>query len=75
MRRVPIRKVAVVAVPGVHPFELGIAFEGFGIDRTEEGIPSYDCSLVSETGQVLTSAGWTISDALPAGPRGTTPTW
>ncbi|MDX6212909.1 MAG: hypothetical protein QOF82_1996, partial [Frankiales bacterium] len=27
----PIRKVAVVAVPGVQPFELGIAWEGFGI--------------------------------------------
>jgi transcriptional regulator GlxA family with amidase domain len=57
----PIRTVAVVAVQGVHPFELGIAFEGFGTDRTDDGIPSYDCSLVAMTPQVTTSAGWTVS--------------
>ncbi|MDX6244453.1 MAG: hypothetical protein QOE76_2176 [Frankiales bacterium] len=57
----PIHKVAVVAVPGVQPFELGIAWEGFGIDRSDEGIPNYDCSLVSETEQVTTAAGWTIA--------------
>jgi transcriptional regulator GlxA family with amidase domain len=56
----PIRKVAVVAVPGVQPFELGIAWEGFGIDRTDDGIPNYDCSLVSERAEVRTAAGWTI---------------
>jgi transcriptional regulator GlxA family with amidase domain len=57
----PIHKVAILAVPGVQPFELGIAWEGFGLDRTDDGIPNYDCSLVAETGTVTTSAGWTIS--------------
>ncbi len=57
----PIRKVSVIAVPGVQPFELGIAWEGFGIDRSDDGIPNYDCSLVSETEQVHTAAGWTIA--------------
>ena len=28
----PIQSVAVVAIPGVQPFELGVAWEGFGID-------------------------------------------
>jgi transcriptional regulator GlxA family with amidase domain len=59
--RMPIHRVAVVAVPHVQPFELGIAWEGFGIDRSEEGIPNYDCSLVSMTPRVTTGAGWTIN--------------
>ena len=56
-----IRSVAVVAVPGVQPFELGVAFEGFGIDRSDDGVPPYECSLVSMTPKVTTGAGWTIS--------------
>jgi transcriptional regulator GlxA family with amidase domain len=57
----PIHRVAVVAVPGVQPFELGVAWEGFGVDRSEDGVPTYDTSLVSMTANVRTSAGWTIS--------------
>src|SRR5436305_7532976 len=57
----PIKTVAVVAVPGVQPFELGVAWEGFGIDRSDEGIPSYDTSLVAMTRTVKTGAGWSIS--------------
>ena len=56
----PIHKVAVIAVPGVQPFEMGIAFEGFGIDRSADGIPPYDCSLVTESDEVPTSAGWSV---------------
>lgn len=56
-----IRRVAIVAVPGVAPFELGIAWEGFGVDRSEEGVPTQVCQLVSATPQVVTSGGWTIS--------------
>jgi transcriptional regulator GlxA family with amidase domain len=59
--RRPIHKVAVVAVPGVQPFELGVAWEGFGIDRTDDGIPGYETSLVSMTPKVTTGAGWSIS--------------
>ena len=56
-----INRVAVVAVPGVQPFELGVAWEGFGIDRSDDGVPNYECSLVSMTPTVTTGAGWTIS--------------
>jgi transcriptional regulator GlxA family with amidase domain len=56
-----IRSVAVVAVPGVQPFELGVAWEGFGIDRTDDGIPNYDTSLVAMTRTVKTGAGWSIT--------------
>src|SRR5436305_3961366 len=57
----PIKTVAVVAVPRVQPFELGVAWEGFGVDRTDDGIPSYETSLVAMTRTVRTGAGWTIS--------------
>lgn len=53
----PIRDVAILALPGVQPFELGVAWEGFGIDRTDDGVPSYDCAIVSELPVVPTSAG------------------
>jgi transcriptional regulator GlxA family with amidase domain len=56
-----VKKVAVLAVPGVQPFELGAAWEGFGIDRSDDGIPPYDCSLVSLTPTVRSGAGWEIS--------------
>jgi transcriptional regulator GlxA family with amidase domain len=58
---VAIKRVAIVALPGVLPFELGAAWEGFGIDRSDDGIPPYDTSLVSMTPTVRTGAGWTIS--------------
>jgi transcriptional regulator GlxA family with amidase domain len=57
----PIRSVAILALPGVQPFELGVAWEGFGIDRTDEGVPSYDCVVVAQTQEVPTAAGYTIS--------------
>jgi transcriptional regulator GlxA family with amidase domain len=57
----PFNRVAVVAVPGVQPFELGVAWEGFGIDRSDDGIPNYECSLVSMTETVTTGGGWTVS--------------
>ncbi len=57
----PIRSVAILALPGVQPFELGVAWEGFGIDRSDDGVPSYDCIVVSQSPRVLTAAGYTIS--------------
>jgi transcriptional regulator GlxA family with amidase domain len=58
---VTIERVAIVAVPGVQPFELGAAWEGFGVDRSDGGIPNYDTSLVSMTPTVQTAGGWTIA--------------
>jgi transcriptional regulator GlxA family with amidase domain len=56
----PIRSVAIIALPGVQPFELGVAWEGFGIDRTDDGVPPYDCVVVSETPNVPTAAGYRL---------------
>ncbi|WP_375493073.1 GlxA family transcriptional regulator [uncultured Jatrophihabitans sp.] len=57
----PIRKVAIVAVPGVAPFELGLAWEGFGINRVDDGIPFYDCVVVAATRTVHSSGGFDIT--------------
>jgi transcriptional regulator GlxA family with amidase domain len=58
---VTIERVAIVAVPGVQPFDLGAAWEGFGVDRSDDGIPTYDTSLVSMTPTVETAGGWAIA--------------
>lgn len=60
-RRKPIRSVAILALDGVQPFELGVAWEGFGIDRSDEGLPVYDCAVVATKGSVRTAAGYSIS--------------
>jgi transcriptional regulator GlxA family with amidase domain len=52
--------VAIIALPGVQPFELGVAWEGFGIDRTDDGVPPYDCVVVSESPSVPTAAGYRL---------------
>jgi transcriptional regulator GlxA family with amidase domain len=45
----------------VQPFELGVVWEGFGIDRSDEGLPTYDCAVVALKPNVRTAAGYTIS--------------
>jgi transcriptional regulator GlxA family with amidase domain len=42
-----LRDVAALLVPGVHPFELSVLAEVFGVDRTEEGLPAYDFAVVA----------------------------
>ncbi|WP_329122584.1 GlxA family transcriptional regulator [Streptomyces sp. NBC_01465] len=60
-----LKNVAVVLLDKVQPFELGVACEVFGIDRSEEGLPVYDFAVVSADGPVLsTHAGFTITTAL-----------
>jgi len=56
----PIRTVAIIALPGVQPFEMGVAWPGFGIDRTDDGVPAYDCVVVSEKRSVPTAAGYKL---------------
>ena len=56
---VMLRRVALVAVPGVAPFEFGVVCEAFGIDRSAHGGPSFDFSIVAaEPGRVRTSMGY-----------------
>jgi transcriptional regulator GlxA family with amidase domain len=56
-----LRDVTVIAHHGLAPFEFGVACEGFGIDRSSDGLPSYDFAVVSaDPGPVRTKAGFTL---------------
>ncbi|MEV7640866.1 helix-turn-helix domain-containing protein [Streptomyces rubiginosohelvolus] len=57
-----LKNVAVLLLDEVHPFELGVLCEVFGLDRSEEGLPVHDFAVVSAEGPELrTHAGFTIS--------------
>ncbi|MEU6319569.1 helix-turn-helix domain-containing protein [Streptomyces sp. NPDC047009] len=57
-----LQNVAVVLLDGVHPFELGVVCEVFGIDRSDEGLPVYDFAVASAEGPSLgTHCGFTVS--------------
>jgi transcriptional regulator GlxA family with amidase domain len=57
-----LTNVAAVLLEGVHPFELGVVCEVFGIDRSDEGLPVYDFAVVSAEGPDLaTRCGFTVS--------------
>ncbi|MEU0966686.1 helix-turn-helix domain-containing protein [Streptomyces sp. NPDC005917] len=48
-----LTNVAAVLLDGVHPFELGVVCEVFGLDRSDEGLPVYDFAVVSAEGPAL----------------------
>jgi AraC family transcriptional regulator, transcriptional activator FtrA len=57
-----LRNVAVIALPEVAVFELGVLCELFGYDRTADGLPAYDFAVCSQDGRsVRTHAGFDIS--------------
>ncbi|MDX2934180.1 GlxA family transcriptional regulator [Streptomyces ipomoeae] len=57
-----LTNVATVLLDGVHPFELGVACEVFGLDRSDEGLPVYDFAVASAEGPTLrTPSGFTVS--------------
>src|SRR4051794_8321346 len=57
-----LRNVAVIALPEVAVFELGVVCELFGYDRTAEGLPGYDFAVCSiDGGPVRTHAGFDIA--------------
>jgi transcriptional regulator GlxA family with amidase domain len=58
-----LKNVAAVLLDGVHPFELGVVCEVFGIDRSDEGLPVYDFAVASAEGPALSThvAGFTVS--------------
>jgi transcriptional regulator GlxA family with amidase domain len=57
-----LRSVAVLALEGIAPFELGVLCEVFGVDRSADGLPVYDFALCApEPGSVRTSVGFELS--------------
>ena len=58
-----LKKVAVVVLPGVTPFEFGVACEVFGLDRSTRGvgIPAFDFTICTPSpGLIETSLGFSI---------------
>jgi transcriptional regulator GlxA family with amidase domain len=57
-----LKNVAVIALPDVAVFELGVLCELFGYDRTAEGLPGYRFSVCTPDGlPVRTHAGFSLS--------------
>src|SRR4051812_18328932 len=55
------RSVAAVVMDGVHPFELGIVCEVFGLDRPELGVPWYRFKVCAgEPSPLRTHAGFQL---------------
>lgn len=56
-----LQNIAAVVLDGVHPFELGVVCEVFGLDRSDEGLPVYDFAVASAEGPTLsTHAGFSV---------------
>lgn len=56
-----LNNVAALVYDGVAPFELGVAVESFGLDRSDDGVPVPDfavCGVVP--GQVRTNGGFSL---------------
>jgi len=54
-----LKKVVLLALPGVAPFEFGVVCEVFGIDRSDSGGPQFDFSIAAaDPGPVRTSLGY-----------------
>ncbi|MEV4615417.1 helix-turn-helix domain-containing protein [Kitasatospora sp. NPDC049258] len=56
-----LKNVVAVVLEEVHPFELGVACEIFGLDRSDDGLPVYDFALASaRPGPLRTHAGFSV---------------
>jgi transcriptional regulator GlxA family with amidase domain len=54
-----LKKVVLLAIPGVAPFEFGVVCEVFGIDRSDTGGPTFEFAIATaDPGPVPTSLGF-----------------
>jgi len=57
-----LKKIVLIALPGVAPFEFGVICEVFGIDRSDSGGPQFDFTIATaEPGPVRTSLGFDMT--------------
>ncbi len=57
-----LRRVAVLAFPGVAMFELGVLCEVFGTNRVADGFPGYEFTVCSPDGKPIpTKSGFSIA--------------
>jgi transcriptional regulator GlxA family with amidase domain len=56
-----LHNVAVVVLDGFCPFEMAVACEVFGTDRSDDGVPGYDFAVVAvQPGPVRAQVGFTL---------------
>ncbi|CAN5403841.1 helix-turn-helix domain-containing protein [soil metagenome] len=56
-----LRKVVLLVIPGLAPFEFGVVCEVFGLDRSDTGGPKFDFAIATaDPGPVRTSLGFDI---------------
>jgi AraC family transcriptional regulator, transcriptional activator FtrA len=57
-----LKRVAVLVLDNVAPFELGVLCEVFGTDRVDDGFPGYEFHTCSpDGGPVRTKSGWSLT--------------
>lgn len=52
-----LRDVVAIVDGRIHPFELGVAGEVFGLDRTAEGLPGFDFAICAASSRPLPGPG------------------
>lgn len=61
MPRRPIRNVVAIVAENAATFELGVACEVFGLDRSADGLPTYDFAIAAvEPGLIRTGSGFNL---------------
>jgi transcriptional regulator GlxA family with amidase domain len=66
-----LKRVAVLVLDDVAPFELGVLCEVFGTDRAEDGFPGYEFHTCSPDGKpVRTKSGWLLTPTADLAPLG-----
>jgi len=64
-----LKRVAVLVLDNVAPFELGVLCEVFGTDRVKDGFPGYEFHTCSpDGGPVRTKSGWTLTPTADLAP-------
>jgi transcriptional regulator GlxA family with amidase domain len=64
-----LKRVAVLVLDDVAPFELGVLCEVFGTDRVADGFPGYEFDTCSPDGEpVRTRSGWLLTPSADLGP-------
>ncbi len=60
----PVSNVAVLVYDGVAPFELGVLCEAWGLDRSDDGVPTFDFAVCTpQPGPVTTTHGFGLEVA------------
>lgn len=58
-----LRDIVALVEGRIHPFELGVVSEIFGIDRTDEGVPPFDFAVAAASSSVLPGPGGVLLQA------------